>query len=225
MPDHFGRKKSMLADMIIIGAGASIRALAKGPAMLFVGQLLVETGVGIDFPVSSSYVSEILPQRSRARMMVATTACQSLGMLLAAAITLVLLRTGTTQTWRLFLATEGAVALLFFVLRLSPRESPHWLMSRGKFEKAALAFIRIIPEELQAVLQVTGTLVWVANERCSANQPKMTRPPYHDQRGACFYVYSVVALMSVQSRHNRGRGARLQHHGRLPISGNFAWCC
>src|SRR5256885_5266339 len=77
MPDHFGRKKSMLADMIIIGAGASIRALAKGPAMLFVGQLLVETGVGIDFPVSSSYVSEILPQRSRARMMVATTACQS----------------------------------------------------------------------------------------------------------------------------------------------------
>ncbi|PYL23783.1 MAG: hypothetical protein DMF44_07060 [Verrucomicrobia bacterium] len=148
MPDHFGRKKSMLADMIIIGAGASIRALAKGPAMLFVGQLLVETGVGIDFPVSSSYVSEILPQRSRARMMVATTACQSLGMLLAAAITLVLLRTGTTQTWRLFLATEGAVALLFFVLRLSARERPHWLMSRGKFAKAALAFIRIIPEEL-----------------------------------------------------------------------------
>jgi cyanate permease len=36
MPDHFGRKKLMLADMIIIGAGASIRALAKGPAMLFV---------------------------------------------------------------------------------------------------------------------------------------------------------------------------------------------
>jgi hypothetical protein len=81
-------------------------------------------------------------------MMVATTACQSLGMLLAAAITLVLLRTGTAQTWRLFLATEGAVALLFFVLRLSARERPHWLMSRGKFAKAALAFIRIIPEEL-----------------------------------------------------------------------------
>ena len=118
MPDHFGRKKSMLADMIIIGAGASIRALAKGPAMLFVGQLLVETGVGIDFPVSSSYVSEILPQRSRARMMVATTACQSLGMLLAAAITLVLLRTGTTQTWRLFFG-DGRRSCLT-LLRFTP---------------------------------------------------------------------------------------------------------
>ena len=72
-----------------------------------------------------------------------------------------MLRTGTSQTWRLFLAREGAVALLFFVLRLSAPESPHWLISRRKFAKAALAFIRIIPEELQAVLQLTGTLVWV----------------------------------------------------------------
>jgi putative MFS transporter len=156
MADHLGRKKLMLADMIIIGAGASISALANGPAMLFIGQLLVGTGVGIDFPVSSSYVSEILPKRSRARMMVATIACQSVGMLLAAAITLMLLMTGGAQSWRLFLATEGAVALLFFVLRLSAPESPHWLMSRGKFAEAAQAFLRIIPEQRQAVLQLTG---------------------------------------------------------------------
>ena len=156
MADHLGRKKLMLADMIIIGAGAFISALAKGPAMLFIGQLLVGTGVGIDFPVSSSYVSEILPKRSRARMIVATIACQSVGMLVAAAITLVLLRGGSTRAWRLFLATEGAVALLFFVSRLSAPESPHWLMSRGKFAKAAEAFIRIIPKQREAVLRLTG---------------------------------------------------------------------
>src|SRR5204863_5162828 len=103
----------MLADMIIIAAGACISALARGPAMLFIGQLLVGMGVGIDFPVSSSYVSEILPKPSRAWMVVATIACQSVGMLLAAAIALALLRTGGAQAWRLFLATEGAVALLF----------------------------------------------------------------------------------------------------------------
>jgi len=156
MADHLGRKKLMLADMMIIAAGACISALAKGPAMLFIGQLLVGVGVGIDFPVSSSYVSEILPKPSRARMMVATIACQSVGMLLAAAIALSLLRTGSGQVWRLFLATEGAVALLFFVLRLSAPESPHWLMSRGKFAEAAQAFIRIIPKQRQAVLQLTG---------------------------------------------------------------------
>jgi MFS family permease len=137
--------------------------------MLFAGQLLVGMGVGIDFPVSSSYVSEILPKRSRARMMVATIACQSVGMLVAAAITLVLLRGGSTQAWRLFLATEGAVALLFFVLRLSAPESPHWLMSRGKFAKAAEAFIRIIPEQREPVLQLTGD-----HEKLTAPVPHVT---------------------------------------------------
>jgi MFS transporter, putative metabolite transport protein len=71
--------------------------------MLFVGQLLVGVGVGVDFPVSSTYISEVLPKRSRARMMVATIACQSVGMLLAAAITLLLLKNaGNAQNWRLF---------------------------------------------------------------------------------------------------------------------------
>ena len=156
MADHLGRKKLMLADMVIIAAGACISALATGPAMLFMGQLLVGIGVGIDFPVSSSYISEILPKHSRARMMVATIACQSVGMLLAAAIALALLRTGGAQSWRLLLATESAVAVLFFVFRLSTPESPHWLMSRGKFAEAAQAFIRIIPQQRQAVLQLTG---------------------------------------------------------------------
>jgi len=156
MADHLGRKKLMLADMMIITAGACTSALANGPAMLFTGQLLVGIGVGIDFPVSSSYVSEILPKPSRARMMVATIACQSVGMLLAAAVTLLLLRSGSAQAWRLFLATEAAVAGLFFVLRLSAPESPHWLMSRGKFAQAAEALIRIIPEQRQSVLQLTG---------------------------------------------------------------------
>jgi MFS family permease len=39
MADHLGRKKLMLADMTIVGAGAATSALATGPAMLFVGQL------------------------------------------------------------------------------------------------------------------------------------------------------------------------------------------
>jgi MFS family permease len=155
--DHLGRKPLMLADMIIMCAGAAASALAKGPAMLFIGQLLVGLGVGIDFPVSGSYVSEVLPKRSRARLMVATIACQSLGMLVAAAITLVLLKNVRgTQNWRLFLATEGIIALLFFLLRLSEPESPHWLMARSRFAEAAQAFIRIVREQRDAVLQLTS---------------------------------------------------------------------
>jgi MFS transporter, putative metabolite transport protein len=115
MADQFGRKPLMLADMIIICAGAAASALANGPTMLFTGQFLVGVGIGVDFPVSSSYVSEVLPRRNRARLMVATIACQSLGMLVAAAITLVLLKTvESLQNWRLFLGSEGVISFLFF---------------------------------------------------------------------------------------------------------------
>jgi MFS family permease len=155
--DRLGRKRLMLADMIFIGAGAGISALANGPTMLFVGQLLVGVGIGIDFPVSGTYVSEVLPERSRARMMVATIACQSVGMLVAAAITLLLLKNvESAQNWRLFLATEGIIALLFLLLRLSEPDSPHWLMTRGKFAEAAHAFIHIMPEQREAVLRLTS---------------------------------------------------------------------
>ena len=156
LADCLGRKRLMLADMIIIATGAATSALANGSLMLFVGQLVVGIGVGIDFPVGSSYISEVSPKRDRDRMMVATIACQSIGMLLAAAITLVLLRHGSAHSWRLFLASEGLVALVFFVLRFSAPESPHWLMSRGRFTEAAQAFIRIIPEQRAAVSQITG---------------------------------------------------------------------
>jgi putative MFS transporter len=155
--DHLGRKKLMLADMIIICAGAGISALANGFPVLFIGQLLVGVGVGIDFPASSSYVSEVLPKRRRARMMVATIACQSVGMLLAAVIALLLLKNvHSAQTWRLFLGTEGVIAVLFFLLRLSEPDSPHWLMTRGRFTEAAQAFLRIMPEQREAVLQITS---------------------------------------------------------------------
>jgi MFS transporter, putative metabolite transport protein len=173
MADHLGRKKLMLADMIIIAVGAATSALANRFPMLFIGQLLVGVGVGIDFPASSSYVSEVLPKRSRARMMVATIACQSVGMLLAATITLVLLKNAhSAQIWRLFLATEGVIALLFFLLRLSEPDSPHWLMVRGRFAEAAQSFIRIMPEQREAVLQITSD----AGKQSVANSVTSAKP-------------------------------------------------
>ena len=157
LSDRLGRKPLMLADMIIVCGGAAASALAKGPGMLFVGQLLVGMGIGIDFPVSSSYVSEVLPKRSRARLMVATIACQSVGMLLAAGITVVLLKAvNSGQDWRLLLATESVIALLFLLLRLSEPDSPHWLMARGKFAEAAEVFTQIMPQQRETVLQLTS---------------------------------------------------------------------
>ena len=75
---------------------------------------------------------------SRARMMVATLPAN---IRYAAGDNQAGLATsGSAQVAHYCLATEGAVAVLYlFVLRLSAPESPHWLMSRGKFAEAAQA--------------------------------------------------------------------------------------
>src|SRR5215211_217313 len=88
LADRLGRRPLMLLDMLIIVTGAVTSALADSVATLIAGQLLVGFGIGIDFPVSASYVAEWMPRQIRSRMMVATIAFQSVGFIIAAALTL-----------------------------------------------------------------------------------------------------------------------------------------
>jgi len=126
--DRFGRKPAFLIDMTIITVGALISALADAPQWVLLGQFIVGVGIGIDFPVSSSYVSETMPQRVRSRMVVATIALQSVGMLLGAAVSIAILgQRNSTSDWRLIVGATAAAAFLFLLLRFWLPESPRWL--------------------------------------------------------------------------------------------------
>lgn len=140
--DRFGRRPALLIDMAVLACGAFLSAIARDPAWILAGQFLVGIGIGIDFPVSASYVSETMPKRERSRMMVATIALQSVGMLIAAAVTLTVLKFfGSPIDWRPILATTGAGALLFCLGRLWLPESPRWLMQHGREP----ATVRLVP--------------------------------------------------------------------------------
>ena len=131
--DRFGRKPAFLIDMTIITVGALISALAGAPQWVLLGQFIVGVGIGIDFPVSSSYVSETMPQQVRSRMVVATIALQSVGMLLGAgvAIAILWLRSNASD-WRLIVGATAAVAFLFLLLRFWLPESPRWLRQHAQ---------------------------------------------------------------------------------------------
>lgn len=155
--DRIGRKSIFLLDLSLIALAAILSALAWNPWQLICAQFLTGVGVGMDFPVSSSYMAECMPQRSRSRMMVATIASQSLGLLLAGSIVLGLLHLfGTIQTWRLFFASEAALAILFLLARMHLPESPRWLMSQGRNREAAHALERMVPEDSH-ILEVMAT--------------------------------------------------------------------
>ncbi len=136
--DRFGRRPALLVDMVILAGGALLSALASDPLLVLAGQFLVGIGIGIDFPVSASYVSETMPKRERSRMMVATIALQSVGMLAGAAVALTTLRlSGSLMDWRWIVGATGAGAVVFLLLRLWLPESPRWLLEHGKVQATA----------------------------------------------------------------------------------------
>src|SRR5512132_318581 len=84
--DRFGRQPAYLLDMLVIAAGGALSAVAADPTTVLIGQFVVGFGIGIDFPVSGAYVAEFIPKSARGRMIVATIAFQSVGMLVAAGV-------------------------------------------------------------------------------------------------------------------------------------------
>jgi MFS family permease len=142
--DRIGRKHAFIADMAILAVGSALCATAREPSLVVVGQFLIGIGIGIDFPTSGSYVSEIMPRALRSRMTVATIALQSVGMILAAIVAIIVFRVQPAITdWRVLLGTGGLLAAIYMIARLVIPESPRWLAEKGKLAEAATVLSRL----------------------------------------------------------------------------------
>lgn len=145
--DRFGRKRVFIADMALIALASLIGAAAPDYRFVLLSQFLLGVGVGIDFPTSGSYVSELMPRKARSRMTVATIALQSVGMAAAAFAGLAILKLRpSTEDWRLLLGAGGALAALFLLARIWAPESVRWLVTKGKIDEAE-ALLKTLSKE------------------------------------------------------------------------------
>jgi predicted MFS family arabinose efflux permease len=159
LADRVGRKAVFLLDMSVLALAAVVSALTWSTAALIVAQMAVGVGIGMDFPVSGSYVAECTPHRRRSRMMVATIACQSVGLLLAALLAMALLSLApSVQTWRWFFGVEALAATLFLLGRLNLPESPRWLMGQGRNREAVRMLERFVPEDRRELEKMASRL-------------------------------------------------------------------
>ena len=159
LADRLGRKAVFLFDMVVVALAAAVSALTGSAATLIVAQMLVGVGIGMDFPVSGSYVAECTPHGWRSRMMVATIACQAAGLLLAALLATALLSGAPSAwVWRWFFAAEVVMATLFLLARLTLPESPRWLMGQGRNREAVHALARFVVVDRQALESMAARL-------------------------------------------------------------------
>jgi predicted MFS family arabinose efflux permease len=159
LADRIGRKSVFLLDMALLAAAASSSALTWNAWALIAAQCAVGVGIGMDFPVSGSYMAECMPHRWRSAMMVATIACQSVGLLVAALLVVALLHLQTEPSvWRWFFAMETLAALLFLLGRLNLPESPRWLIGQGRNREAVHMLERFVPSDRRQLERMASRL-------------------------------------------------------------------
>lgn len=149
--DKIGRQLMLMVDVAIFIIATAGTALAWNAASLIVFRFLVGVGIGADYPISVSYITENVPSRLRGRMVIGAFTFQAVGALLGAAtglVTIYLFQTiypDSTQpaiqyAWRWMLGVGLVLAIVVGILRFSfLLESPRYYIAKRDYEAASKA--------------------------------------------------------------------------------------
>jgi len=151
--DQRGRRFVYRLDMAILVVAFLLLAATWSPSSAIAFQFLVGLGIGMDFPVSSAYVMEMMPARLRTRLLTATISFQAVGELVGVGVAWLVLRLHPElESWRWLLGSGAVLALVLLLARLGMPESPHWLMEKGRNQDAARIIASLSDQPTASVL-------------------------------------------------------------------------
>lgn len=136
--DIFGRRRVYGVEVLILAAGALASAFAPNFSWLLVSRIVLGIGVGGDYPVSATIMSEYAGKRSRGRLVGLVFAMQGAGLVLGPLAAAVLLGSGISHgaVWRILLALGAVPALSVFYLRRKISETPRFALAAGAADVA-----------------------------------------------------------------------------------------
>ncbi len=148
--DKLGRRVILLLDLLFFVVFAGMSAFSWSVISLIVFRFLLGIGIGADYPVSSTYITENMPKRLRGRMLVSGFGFQAIGALTGAALGgFILMVHPEVMAWRWMLGMAVFPAIIILLLRLSLPESPRWLLQMGQVEKAAAVAEKMTGKKLK----------------------------------------------------------------------------
>ena len=138
--DKFGRKPVFQISMIFWGVGSFLCGFAQDVNALMACRILLGFGMGMEFPIGLSMVSEIVPAKSRGRYVAILEGFWPIGFIVAGVFAYFLL---PVIGWRgIFIALSVPAVFVFVVRRMVP-ESPRWLEEVGRKQEADAVMERI----------------------------------------------------------------------------------
>lgn len=140
LADKFGRKPVFQISMIFWGVGSFMCGFAHDVNALMAYRVLLGFGMGMEFPIGLSMVSEIVPAKSRGKYVATLEGFWPIGFIAAGVFAYFLL---PVIGWRgIFIALSVPAVFVFVVRRMVP-ESPRWLEDMGRKHEADAVMNRI----------------------------------------------------------------------------------
>ena len=133
LADRFGRARVFQVSMIFWGLGSLCCGLSTTATALGASRLLLGFGMGMEFPVAQSMVSEIMPARNRGRYIAFLEGFWPLGFIASGLLTYFVLQ---VADWRWVFILQAIPAVFVLVVRRYVPESPRWLASHGHSDRA-----------------------------------------------------------------------------------------
>ena len=137
--DKFGRKIIFILDLILFVVFSILSGLVVDATQLFIARLLVGVGIGMDYPIATSYLSEYTPIKPRGKFLVMNITFFNIAGIVAAIVAYSFLPIGVEVAWRYMLMAAAIPAIIIIIARLRTPDSPRWLLNHGKREEAILA--------------------------------------------------------------------------------------
>ena len=149
LADKLGRKKIYGFEVLLLAGGAVATALAPNILWLILFRIIVGFGVGGDYPVSATIMSEYSGRKHRGRMVAMVFSMQALGLIVGPLVAVALLGSGISHAlvWRLMLGFGAIPALAVFGLRRQIHETPRFALAVGDTAHAAHAARRATSAE------------------------------------------------------------------------------
>jgi len=199
--ERWGRRRSMLATLLIFSLGALACAAATSYDTLWWLRFIQGIGLGGEIPLMAAYLNEFAHAKGRGRFSLSVQVLFSIGLLAVAIVSVYVV---PHWGWRWMFIIGAIPALVAIPMRSLLPESPRWLASQGRNDEADRALARIetiaandgkvvppLPADLPMVIEAKPRIV----ELFKGIYLRRTLSVWLLWIGAYFVSYGITAWM------------------------------
>ena len=131
LADYIGRHSIYGWTLIVLALGAIASAFSPNIVYLLIFRFILGLGIGGDYPLSATLMSEYANRRDRGKMITLVFSMQAVGLILGPLVALLLLFSGINHdlTWRIMLGLGAVPTLATFYLRRQIAETPRYALA------------------------------------------------------------------------------------------------